>query len=263
MFNLIYYQVVVQLCTTLTVSECDQIIQKYSTEETIVGSGFKDLGSVMAFVLNIMDKCKQLQFDITDTPLIRVEGSSNPSACTTTKLNLHLMEQQLQKYCLPFLRIAALLRHHLYEKELPEIKTSQLEFVRLVYYMDLVTEGMDWDSFNAAKALCFIPGNERTQPKYWCDQLMQLTEINSTTDQIKPIVELVRNQYAMWQQPKLLGLPREYEKLFTVSTYSFNTYISFKLIFCLFSTITKRLALTAIVFRERVPFAYCVERLSA
>ena len=36
---------------------------------------------------------------------------------------------------------------------MPEIRAEQTEFVRLVYYLELVTEGMDWNRFNAAVAL--------------------------------------------------------------------------------------------------------------
>ena len=222
MFNLLYYQIVVQLCTTLTEFECNQIIEKYSSDQTVPGQGFTQLGTAMAFVLVNMNKCKHLRPDSVST----ASGDTTVEAImssTSTNINLNLMEQQLQKLCLPFLRIAALLRHHLYEQDLPEIKSPQLEFVRLVYFVELVTDsmnwGMDWDSFNAAKALCFIPGTEQSLPKLWCDQLMDMKPL-STIDpigQIKATTALISNQHALWQQPRLLGLPREYERLFTVS----------------------------------------------
>lgn len=60
---------------------------------------------------------------------------------------------KVQKLCLPFLRIASLLKFHIYQHPLPEIRTPQSEFVRLVYYLELVTESMDWDCFNASVAL--------------------------------------------------------------------------------------------------------------
>lgn len=224
MFNLIYYQVVVQLCTTLTEAECNQIIEKYSTDETILNCGFENLGAAMAFVLNNMNKCKHLR---PETVQATAHDESMPSTSTAfTNINLNLMEQQLQKLCLPFLRIAALLRHHLYVQELPEIKSPQLEFVRLVYYLELITKDADWDSFNASKALCFIPGTERTLPKFWCDQLMDLRTTDTVQGQIKATAALISNQHALWQQPRLLGLPREYESLFTVRNDSIS-YLEF------------------------------------
>lgn len=237
MFNLLYYQVVVQLCTTLTESECDEIIRKYSTEDetdTVVFRGFNNLGSVMAFVLNHMDKCRHLRTgllthvvdDRSNSTATTSSSTESTSAAPTSQLDLKKFEAQLQSLCLPFLRVATLLRHHLYEKEMPEIKRKRddddkkdenmdpVEFVRLVYYLELVTDDYDWNSFNAAKALRFVPGNERQQPRFWCEQLMHL---HLNENQQKALTALISNQHAVWKQPKLLELPNEYEKLFTVS----------------------------------------------
>lgn len=215
MYNLLYYQVVVQLCTTLTETECNQIIEKYRTDKAISGSGFANLGAAMAFILENMNKCKHLRPDSSSPS----PSSDEPMAASSfTSINLNLMEQQLQKLCLPFLRVAGLLRHHLYEAELPEVKPPQVEFVRLVYFTELVTESMDWDSFNAAKGLSCIPGAELSLPKFWCDQLMDMKPTPSIDPigHIKATTALISNQHALWQQPRLLGLPREYERLFTV-----------------------------------------------
>lgn len=204
MFNLCYYQIVVQLCTSLTELECSQIIDKYAAGGELADHGVPNLGAAMAFVLNQTARCRHLRQE------------SVLDEASTSQINLNSMEQQLQKLCLPFLRIAGLLRHHLYRQELPHVASPQVEFVRLVYYLELVTESMDWDSFNAAKALCFLPGTEMSLPRYWCAQLM---EINPPTDKIR---ELVFNQHVAWQQPRLLTLPKEYERLFTVCAISSN-----------------------------------------
>lgn len=198
MYNLVYFQIVVQLCSSLTELECSQIIEKYSNEIYVAGQGVPNLGAAMAFILNNMNKCRLLRRE----SLLDEDNSS--------QIIINSMEQQLQQLCLPFLRIATLLRHDLYHQELPHVASAQLEFVRLIYYLDLVTESMDWDSFNASKGLCFIPGTEMSLPKYWCDQLM---EVRPRGDYIR---ELVINQHVAWQQPRLLGLPKEYERLFTV-----------------------------------------------
>lgn len=198
MFNLLYYQVVVQLCTTLTDIECNQIEEKYSPEPQIPNNGVPNLGSAMSFILQQTNRCWNLRREC----VVAEETSSH--------INMNSLEQQLQKLCLPFLRIAALLRHHLYHQELPEVASPQLEFVRMVYFLELVTESMDWDRFNAAKALCFVPGTECSLPKFWCTQFMNAMPPNDN------IRELVFNQHVDWQQPRLLGLPREYERLFTV-----------------------------------------------
>lgn len=116
--------------------------------------------------------------------------------------------------CLPFLRVAALLRHHLYEQSIPPIRSAETEFVRLVYYLELVTEGMDWSCFNAAVALKWQ--NEEvaiTVPQTWFEQFgafVAQSEIAARS--------LIVDQHILWHMPKLLGLPREYEKIFTVNS---------------------------------------------
>lgn len=211
MYNLIYYQIVVQLCTSLTDLECSQIIEKYSNEPEVPDKGVSNIGAAMAFVLNQMNRCRNLRQETVMDEDATATASTSASSSSSSQIYMNSMEQQLQKLCLPFLRVACLLRHHLYHQELPYVASPQLEFVRLVYYLDLVTESMDWESFNAAKGLCFIPGTEKTLPQYWCSQFM---ESRPASDSIR---ELVINQHVSWQQPRLLGLPKEYERLFTVS----------------------------------------------
>lgn len=221
MFNLIYYQVAVQICCTLTESECDQIVDKYSADDK---DEFNNLGTVMAFVLRNLDKCKHLRAHDLSMPVTASTSAATsveaiPSTSFTSSSaasSLHSLEQQLQKLCLPFLRVAALLRHHIYAKVLPDIRQPQMEFVQLVYYLELMTENTDWNSFNATKALNFLPGYERVLPKSWCDQVMRLRETDQTAGQKNATIALLSKHHILWQQPKLLTLPHEYEKLFTV-----------------------------------------------
>lgn len=178
----------------------------------------------MAFVLKITNKCEYFRtnssFEMNNvaTPFASTSTSSQQQENEHQQLNLNLIEQQLQKLCLPFLRIATLLRHHLYEQNLPEIKVPQMEFVCLVYFLELVTVDINWDSFDAAKALCFVPGHEQKLPEVWYNQLISLHRTSEQEQHNQSIVSLVNNQHALWQQPRLLRLPREYEKLFTVTT---------------------------------------------
>lgn len=260
MYNLLYYQIVVQLCVTLTDLECDYILANFdvppsvesptsssSRRNSIRSSPNAYLARAMALVLKNTNRLSHLRRDsipstsaaasaMNAAAATSVEpgvssNSQTPTSSSTSTLagvevNFKSMEMQLQTLCLPFLRIAALLRQHLYRHEMPEISAPGLEFVRLVYYLELVTDSMDWDCFNASKGLCFIPGgSEDTLPKFWCKQLMN---IRPPTDTVRELVIL--NQHASWQQPKLLELPREYERLFTVclKEYLPHTHVRLK-----------------------------------
>ncbi|XP_001963942.3 E3 ubiquitin-protein ligase Ubr3 [Drosophila ananassae] len=239
MYNLLYYQIVVQLCVTLTDLEVDHILATYggsasdsAATESSPEPGRRraggqrpenssQLGKAMTLVLEQTNKLVHLRRDsIPSTSSSAAAASTSSSAagagaCSSSSaspagVNLKSMELQLQSLCLPFLRVAALLRQHLYRQEMPEISAPGLEFVRLVYYLELVTDSMDWDCFNASKGLCFIPGTERTLPQFWCQQLM---DVRPPTDTVRELVLI--NQHSLWQQPRLLELPREYERLFT------------------------------------------------
>uniref|UniRef100_A0A1Q3EZK2 E3 ubiquitin-protein ligase n=2 Tax=Culex tarsalis TaxID=7177 RepID=A0A1Q3EZK2_CULTA len=219
-FNLLYYQIVLQLCTHLSEVECDRLVEDYSSSTVIREKGVPHIGVAMAFVLANLDRCRHIRSDsvlMTDHSAMDSVGSTpNGSSSSSTessprlkKLDLDVLEKRLQRLCLPFLRVAALLRHHIYHSEIPEIPGPHWEFSRLVYYLELVTVSMDLDKFNAAKALCFLPGTELALPKFWCDQLREIRPTYESTR------SLIVAQHVEWQQPKLLGLPREYERLFT------------------------------------------------
>lgn len=66
------------------------------------------------------------------------------------------------------MRIAALLRHHLYGGSLPEIHSPGQEFVRLAYYLELVTDGMDWSEWSAGRAL---PPDAANAARCWAHEL--------------------------------------------------------------------------------------------
>lgn len=241
MYNLLYYQIIVQTCVTLTESECDELIDKYSNNETVPLSGFNDLGSVMAFVLENTNKCRQLHTDYLTMAVNTVKRrsqlnrhtastsssskSTDSSSASSTSysqnnasklFNLDAFSDQTEDLCLPFLRIAALLRLHLYEEQLPQIATDKDEFPKLVSFLELVT-GNSSERPKAVNALYFVAGNERQLPKFWFDQIIQLNATDRIPGQKHATIALLSQQHEIWQQPRLLALPKEYEKIFTVS----------------------------------------------
>ena len=231
MYNLLYYQIVLQLCTRLSDDECEEVIAKYSDFKIVPENGVNCLGAAMALVLNNLDRCKNFQQDPFENEFTQefcdddvdmsregfeAEASSKKQELENViikdlEMKLKDFELELQSLCLPYLRNAALLRHHIYHQELPEVRTPELEFARLVYFLELVTKSMDWKKFHAAKALCFSKGTELSLPIHWCQVLKESRPPHDTTR------ELITTQHASWHQPQLLELPREYERLFTVS----------------------------------------------
>jgi E3 ubiquitin-protein ligase UBR3 len=226
MYNLLYYQIVLQFCTRLSDDECEEVVQRFTDARPVVENGVASLGPAMALVLNNLDRCKnfrqdpfenefQKQFDDEDVEMSEA-GASSMDTAGVKDLDTKLadFELELQSLCLPYLRNAALLRHHIYHQELPAVNGPEFEFARLVYFLELVTKSMDWKKFNAAKALCFAKDTELSLPIHWCEVLKESRPPHDTTR------ELITSQHTAWHQPQLLALPREYERLFTVSWWN-------------------------------------------
>ncbi|KAK9296366.1 hypothetical protein QLX08_009590 [Tetragonisca angustula] len=198
-YNLLYYQVIVQISCGLTQAERNSFLRRECVER----------GSMSSETI----LCKIIEY-FSNSPLYHTDTvlyDPSTSSCTPyARDKMHSIEQQIQFMCLPFLRIAALLRYHLYEEPLPIIRAPEAEFARLVHYLELVTESMDWNMFNSAIALNWQDSESSVSvPRMWCDQFLASVNKSDTSRY------LIMEQHISWQVPKLLSLPREYEKIFT------------------------------------------------
>lgn len=261
MYNLLYYQIALQFCTRLSDEEVEEVIQKYSNSRVIPSNGVSNLGVAMALVLNNLDRCEnfrqkseyqKMEDDNTDDDDdVDMDQATTSKTVVEEKKDLDAklkdFEIELQSLCLPFLRNAALLRHHVYHHELPEIKGPNLEFARLVYFLELVTKSMDWKDFDGTKALNFAKGLETALPIRWCEALRESRPPHDTTR------ELIMSQHAVWHQPQLLALPREYERLFTVTKKYFSTLKIFNN-FNFHSIITNKHVSNAYRCQKKAPF---------
>ena len=117
---------------------------------------------------------------------------------------------QIQEMCLPFLRVASVLRHHMYNEELPEVLVEADEFVRLVYYLELVSHGMDRSKFNSS--VVFTWNDDKLDfVEYWFEQFRMYAERSQISAR-----NFLSELHIPWKQPKLLQLPYQYDKIFQV-----------------------------------------------
>lgn len=112
--------------------------------------------------------------------------------------------------CLPFLRVASVLRHHMYNEELPEVLVEADEFVRLVYYLELVSHGMDRAKFNSAVVFTWKE-DKLDFVEYWFEQFCCYAERCQISAR-----NFLSELHIPWKQPKLLQLPYQYDKIFQV-----------------------------------------------
>ncbi|XP_073970772.1 ubr3 ubiquitin ligase isoform X1 [Rhodnius prolixus] len=209
LYNLLYFQVIIQ--TTCQMTEGDRgywRMEGYRTGKSSPSTSAEDEFMVTTLeeaLFRTITALDPTQLYLEDDIELRGQKQSAPSS-STSKIDKQTLEKQVQTLCLPFLRVAALLRHHMYDEPLPEIDSPSSEFVRLVYYLELVTEGMSWDKFNAAVALSWP---SKVFVMHWMRQLGQF--INKSQVAARG---LLSEQHITWHQPSLLSLPLLYDRIF-------------------------------------------------
>ncbi|RVE45885.1 hypothetical protein evm_009484 [Chilo suppressalis] len=111
-----------------------------------------------------------------------------------------------QELLLPFMRIAALLRHHLYGAVLPDIESPAQEFGQLACFLELIQGGgeQDWDVTQG-----LLPAHQHAA-RGWARQLGAAAARGQLV-----VRRILRGLHVRWAQPALLALPRDYDRLFT------------------------------------------------
>ncbi|XP_068633066.1 E3 ubiquitin-protein ligase Ubr3 isoform X2 [Battus philenor] len=177
LYALTYYQVVCQLCAGGEIGLVE------GEEESEVRSAARLLLPALAGAALLADDA--------------------PPHQAARPLDVALLEAQVQELILPFLRISALLRKHIYGQPLPEIENVQEEFSRLVQYLELASG----DEITAASAL---HEDAPAAARAWARQLASAASGGQLA-----IRRVIRSLHVPWSQPALLALPRDYDRLFT------------------------------------------------
>ncbi|XP_041979503.1 E3 ubiquitin-protein ligase Ubr3 [Aricia agestis] len=112
--------------------------------------------------------------------------------------DLDTLELEVQELTLPFLRISALLKKHLYGCELPHIESEREEWSALRQFLELGGEGGS------------LPPGAATAARGWARQLA-----GAAAGGTLAVARVLRSLHAAWRPPALLALPREYDRLFT------------------------------------------------
>ena len=118
------------------------------------------------------------------------------------------LEARVQVNCLPYLRVAALLRHYVYNEQLPDVWEQDWEFTRLSQFLGMADMDM---SGRVASAPCLgwlVPPAELVTS--WAGGIEPFA-MRSHLAARKLI--LVNN---IWRQPQLLKLPKNYDAIFQV-----------------------------------------------
>ena len=126
-------------------------------------------------------------------------------------VTLDQLELRVQASCLPYLRIAALLRHYVYGEQLPDIWEQDWEFTRLAQFLGMADMDMSGRVPSAPCLGWLVPPAELVTS--WAGG-MDAFSARSLLAARKLV--LVNN---IWRQPQLLKLPKNYDAIFQVRVY--------------------------------------------
>ncbi|XP_043254590.1 E3 ubiquitin-protein ligase Ubr3 [Colletes gigas] len=188
-YNLLYYQIMLQISCGFTQTDRNAIMRRIKCNDLMPSE------TILCRIIEYFDESALYRSDDV-APYVRD--------------NMDIIEMQIRSMCLPFLRVAALLRYHLYEEPLPLVRTPQSEYTKLIHYLNLVSRDTNSSTFNSSQTLNWQDSEASVSvPRLWCDQLLAFV------NQSDAARNLIMEQHISWQVPKLLSLPREYEKIFT------------------------------------------------
>ena len=122
----------------------------------------------------------------------------------------------MQLLSLHFLRIASIFKLNYFKHCLPEIRNEDSEFHQLVSYLDL--NFMEY----YVNGSSIFDNTTVPIPDMWFNHLFQKFPAG-TLKQISA-QNLLADFHSLWEQPRLLKLPKEYEKVFMVSVLTLSFF---------------------------------------
>lgn len=167
---------------------------------------FNTLDGMLSHVITRMG-CSRLYEDdeMTDKDI--------PAICQSV-WSPHSVDMAVQESCIPFLRIAALLKYHLFCEEFSGMQDKP-EFLGLSQYLGLVKPGLCSAQVTSCSCVHWIASEPLPLTRAWCTELSNFI-FNQAAD-AKSL--LMTNN--IWMPPSLIVLPQHYYKIF--QAYSTKT----------------------------------------
>ena len=202
-YNLCWIQACLKVACRLPTHHRNVLRDEWRRETSVPGNPLKvdTLAAGLGILVSSLDASGLFNDDV-DHPRVPSHDSL-PSDVTFDQL-----EQRVQANCLPYLRIAALLRHYVYNEQLPDIWEQDWEFTRLAQFLGMADMDMSGRVLSAPCLGWLVPPSDL---------------VTSWTGGVEPFASyshlaarklvLVNN---IWRQPQLLKLPKNYDAIFQV-----------------------------------------------
>lgn len=230
-YNLVYVEVLCKLSSSMKEGERNYWKTRASLHSfTNLNKSFFLLGTVIRY----LEKSPTYLPDV-DIGMMETDAQED----TTTEPCEEELEFLVQPYLLPFLRIASLLRHHIYEQQLPEVTSLEQEFVTLANFLTLgvsssedafisgvapppvspsagsssrreqIRKSVDTGCVRAHDFLHWVSPTPLTTIWTWCEELTGFISRAQVSSRF-----LIQSQHVLWSQPRLMDLPEAYDIIF-------------------------------------------------
>lgn len=174
----------------------------------------------------LIDSVPPINFGVHDWIIGADSGDKRSFRKNLTDEDLQCIESRLKLTCLPFLRIAALLQHHLYKEYLPVLATSNdnldstaisSEFESLVKCLRLGNPMLDTSSqisgdsrdLSIIDCLSWSTENPTRLIKSWSCEFNRFS-----TEYIVTARTLLFRRPLIWHRPSLMKLPHNFNDIF-------------------------------------------------
>ncbi|XP_052682389.1 E3 ubiquitin-protein ligase ubr3-like [Crassostrea angulata] len=130
------------------------------------------------------------------------------------------VDMAIQDIFLPFLRVAALLKYHLFNVEFPSQMSSDCEFLHLCTYLRILgTQPATSDGQNTCSArVCWTTEEPLNLTRAWC------TDLANAANQEPVDFKSLLMSTNTWSAPSLIELPNQYYQIF--QSYSQRTCVT-------------------------------------
>lgn len=230
-YNLVYIQVLSGLSCAFQSAERECWKQKMANYSSSENPNL--LSFLLGAVIRYLEKFPFYWSDTETGEDMDQDDASLKTANFTSEEKEEQLELRLQSLLLPYLRVSSLLRHHIYEQDLPVISSPKGEFLALAEFLGLgVTTGSASMEYNdiygvtggenmrskeplpsiimrAHSFLSWISPTPLTTIWTWCEDFGNFIGRARVAS-----VSLLQTHHKLWSQPKLMELPQAYDIIF-------------------------------------------------
>ena len=232
-YNLCVVQILVRLTCGLSKKERSALESDHRREPTA-----RKLSSYLGYVVLVMGQAGLYR---------GADGTDQSGSADLDGLGIADLEASAQELALPFLRIASLVKHYVFERDLPAIPEESHEFAALVEFLELLhprapaqiaaegdveameTESLAIQATSAAVTATSVvdglnwfrpePGEEEGAGQLEMDLWLQefLPHVTKNCGKAQQLLQV----NLLWRQPVLLKVPKNYDDIFQVSESNF------------------------------------------